>query len=357
MDIAAARRAAAARTAQAVHRATASAGAEAYVTLVVNTRGTDYFAGLLALAASLADSRTSRPLLVLLVGPKTPALAHAESCLNFTIVPLQPIENVRWGKPTRLRVTRHNDTFSKLYLFGVNAERIVYIDADTIVLRNIDELFDQSQQGRFGADDRRSATCCPGGLDAPVSAVPDFGYACGTSRAAGVCRRAFARGNHFNTGVMRVRPSLTLLEELLVRRWTTSSYDGGDQGLLNAVAREWGHGPGFLPFRYNTFAHEELIAQDSSGMFPGGKRTFDMKDVSILHYAGLKPWNRRGKHFGPQVLRAFDGAMASYRRRCSPPGRTRRGSLAQLQRDMQLAGKRVGGRVARIHLHDLTSEV
>ena len=70
---------AAAQTAQWVERATAHVGAEAFVTMVVNTRGTDYFPGLLALASSLADTGTSRPLVVVLVGPKSPALAHAQA--------------------------------------------------------------------------------------------------------------------------------------------------------------------------------------------------------------------------------------------------------------------------------------
>ena len=143
-----------------------------------------------------------RPLVVMLVGPKSVALARAEvrcgprvtmqyladcptgpwheqACLNFTLIPLHPIENVQWGRPTRLRVSRHNDSFSKLYVFGerigfrpcphrqrltievpagFKAKRVVFLDADTIVLRNIDALFNTAKavdddDGKDGSKD------------------------------------------------------------------------------------------------------------------------------------------------------------------------------------------------------------
>ena len=288
----------------------------------------------------------------------------AQACLNLTLVPLQPIENVGWGRPTRLRVTRHNDTFSKLYLFGVQAKRLVFLDADAVVLRNIDTLFDPARDlTKDDPEGSRPAICCPGGRDASISAVPDLGYACGTSKNAGVCRHAFARGDQFNSGVMVVRPSRALFEDLFVRRWTTSSMDGGDQGLLNALARGWGDGPGRLPFRYNTFANEELIATQASLT---GKRSFDLGRVSILHFSGLKPWSRgsRSGKIGPKSLHAFDRAMASYRRRCLGTGRS--GSMSgpmprdTLLKDILLArraraGKSsggAGGPRTRIHLHE-----
>jgi hypothetical protein len=310
---------------------------------------------------------------------------HEQACLNFTLIPLHPIENVQWGRPTRLRVSRHNDSFSKLYVFGerigfrpcphrqrltigvpagFKAKRVVFLDADTIVLRNIDALFNTAKavDDDDGKDGRR-VLCCPGGADAALSAVPDLGFACGTSRAAGVCRRAFARGDQFNSGVMVVRPSRALFEDLLVRRWTTGSMDGGDQGLLNALARSWGNGPGRLSFRYNTFAIEELMAMEAG---PGDGRSFDLNRVSVLHFSGLKPWSRgsrRGK-IGPKSIQAFDRAMASYRRRCLATSAPATSSDSQsrnrklMLRDVMLARMSRGGKSpgrgdgTRIHLHE-----
>ena len=78
------RRRLAKQTVDSVRRATSGVGEEVYATLVVNTKGTDYFPGLLALASSLADTGTSRPLLVMLVGTKSPALARAEARLCWS---------------------------------------------------------------------------------------------------------------------------------------------------------------------------------------------------------------------------------------------------------------------------------
>ena len=224
-----------------VRHTTAHAGSEVYATVFVNTRGTDYLPGLLALATTLADSEATRPLVVLLVGPRSAAISRAAKCLNFTVASLNPIENVG---PIRRRSAqaRFNDTFSKLYAFGMNAERVVLLDADTLVLSNIDELFR-----------------LPG---SELAAVPDFGYACGNNRR---CRSMFAQGEDFNSGVMVLRPSQDLFEQLYTERWSTDSNDGGDQGFLNAFfrARRTG-GRGLpaedtLPAKYNTFAQEELL--------------------------------------------------------------------------------------------------
>ena len=119
----------------------------------------------------------------------------------------------------------------------------------------------------------------------------------------------------------------------------------------NAVLRGQRGGPGQLPYRYNRFPHEELnaLSDPSTG-------AFDIRDASVLHFAGLKPWNNRAK-FGPQAIRAFDRAMASYRRRCQGRGRPHRHSADQLRRDFLLAKSRGrGGGRRGIHLHDLYGE-
>ena len=244
---------------------TTSLGREAFVTVVSSNEGTDYLSGLLGLAATLADTGTTRPLLVLLSGPISPAISHASACLNFTVVPVRPIENFGAGRLVR-NVARFNDTFNKLHAFGLPAERVVLLDADTLVLQNIDELFAR-----------------PG--HAEVEAVPDLGQACRGERR---CVARFAKGDHFNSGVLLLRPSAQLFRELYASRWTITSDDGGDQGLLNAFFKGRtgaGRGSGRLPARYNTFASEELLRPNR----------FSMGSVSVLHYAGLKPWHRRAQ--------------------------------------------------------------
>lgn len=69
---------------------------------------------------------------------------------------------------------------------------VVYLDADTIVLRNLDELF-----------------LCDG--------------FCGVMR----------HSERLNTGVMVLQPSADLLDDMLKLSPDTPSYTGGDQGFLN----------------------------------------------------------------------------------------------------------------------------
>lgn len=76
--------------------------------------------------------------------------------------------------------------YTKLFLFGLGAfSRLVYLDADTVVVRGIDGLF-----------------------------------ACG-----GFCA-ALRHSERFNSGVMVVEPSPALLRSMLARVHRTSSYTG-----------------------------------------------------------------------------------------------------------------------------------
>ena len=120
-------------------------------------------------------------------------------------------------------------------------DRLVYLDADTVVLKNIDDLFSTSG----------------------FAAAPD----------AGIERPSL---DTFNSGVFAADPSYELFEDLLRRLPYTPSKDGGDQGFLNNVFPDWHR----LPPEYNTtkrvFSHHpELYVHD---------------DIKVLHYVGNKPW-------------------------------------------------------------------
>ena len=75
---------------------------------------------------------------------------------------------------------------------------IVFLDSDLLILKNIDELFEQKSQ---------------------VSAVFDMG----------------APGVH-NTGVMVIRPNGNFARSLVDRKFV--SYNGGDQGFLHHAVPE-----------------------------------------------------------------------------------------------------------------------
>ena len=78
--------------------------------------------------------------------------------------------------------------------------KCVFLDADTLVIQNCDELFDREE----------------------LSASPDVGWP-----------------DCFNSGVFVFRPNMNTYSELVSLAATTGSFDGGDQGLLNTFFSDW----------------------------------------------------------------------------------------------------------------------
>ncbi len=74
------------------------------------------------------------------------------------------------------------------------------MDADTLVVKNIDDLFEREE----------------------LSAVPDIGWP-----------------DCFNTGVFVFKPSEETFQSLAKLAATQGSFDGGDQGLLNQYFSDW----------------------------------------------------------------------------------------------------------------------
>ncbi|XP_021695681.1 mucin-2 isoform X7 [Aedes aegypti] len=138
-------------------------------------------------------------------------------------------------------------TFTKLHCWRLTQfEKCVFLDADTLVLRNCDELFEREE----------------------LSAAPDVGWP-----------------DCFNSGVYVFRPSLETFSNLMQYAVTNGSFDGGDQGLLNSYFSDWAHKDiaKHLPFIYNTSS----VA--SYSYLPAFKQFG--QNTKILHFIGTaKPW-------------------------------------------------------------------
>lgn len=217
----------------------------AYVTTICN--GDGYVPGVEALGKSLKASGTKVPLVAMVTADVSEKARTALFHAGWTPRPVEPIANP--NRETAPLFPRFDNVFTKLRSWELTEyDKVVVLDADTIVLQNVDDLFDRPE----------------------LAAAPDFFLP-----------------DRFNSGVMVIRPSkktFTRLTETLSRH---PSYDGGDQGFLNTFYADWyampvGHR---LPVGYN-MAH--FIYQFLMG-HPSLKQRLE-REVKIVHYMVQKPW-------------------------------------------------------------------
>ncbi|XP_021132812.1 glycogenin-2 isoform X5 [Anas platyrhynchos] len=139
-------------------------------------------------------------------------------------------------------------TFTKLHCWTLtHYSKCVFMDADTLVLCNVDELFDREE----------------------FSAAPDSGWP-----------------DCFNSGVFVFRPSLKTYNLLLQFAAEHGSFDGGDQGLLNSFFSNWATADigKHLPFIYNLSSSAVYTYVPAFNHFG--------RDAKVVHFLGAtKPWN------------------------------------------------------------------
>uniref|UniRef100_A0A8C9PL30 glycogenin glucosyltransferase n=1 Tax=Spermophilus dauricus TaxID=99837 RepID=A0A8C9PL30_SPEDA len=139
-------------------------------------------------------------------------------------------------------------TLTKLHCWTLtHYSKCVFLDADTLVLHNIDELFDREE----------------------LSAAPDPGWP-----------------DCFNSGVFVFRPSLETHQLLLQHATEHGSFDGADQGLLNSFFRDWPTADihKHLPFIYNLTSNAAYTYSPAFQQFGSSAK--------VVHFLGsTKPWN------------------------------------------------------------------
>jgi len=218
---------------------------EAFVTLTTNDA---YSVGALVLGQSLRNANTTRQLVVM-VTSQVSQLARDQLAQSFDhVVEVDVLDS---GDVANLALLTRPDlglTFTKLHCWRLTQfSKCVFLDADTLVLQNVDELFDYEE----------------------LAAAPDVGWP-----------------DCFNSGVFVFRPSEETYRTLLNFAITHGSFDGGDQGLLNLFFSDWPtQGPKHrLPFIYNT------VAQAFYSYAPAFKRFGH--NVKVIHFIGaVKPWH------------------------------------------------------------------
>jgi hypothetical protein len=211
------------------------------------THGDAYAPGVEALGRSLRATGTREPM-VLMVTPDVPAPARLRlAAQGWTLREIEPVKN---PTPARQQLfPRFDKVFAKLRAWELaDFDKVVLLDADMVVRRPIDALFERPE----------------------LAAAPDF-----------------LLPHRFNSGLLVLEPSRDKLERMMQALAASPTYDGGDQGFLNAFFGDWYSGPSDrrLPTWYNLpnfifqfmHGHESLRAEVE-------------REARVIHYMVQKPW-------------------------------------------------------------------
>ena len=243
----------------------------------------DFIEGALILAESLRATHSRYEFLVA-VGPNVSPTAERQiECAGLRILRLDQIPPQVAGSEGRW-----SSTTQKLSLFGLfQFDTLVYIDADCLVLRNVDHLMDAPSLGAVAT----RSTATKGGSDMT-----------------------------FNSGVMVIRPDATEYPDLLahasqhIPQYIQRASPFSDQDLLNDFFADWGEVQR-LPDTYNVFwgsidqrAREEGLGLKTS--LP------DERQIAIVHFTGPhKPWVR-------PVWFTLKSLVRPFRHKARPPTST-----------------------------------
>lgn len=199
----------------------------------------------------------------------------------------------RWGK---------THVLDKLNVLGAPFRRVVWIDADVLIRRNVDELCALPANASFAAALNigfRSQTCYT------RTRARSKEYKCQTCAAAGEAATAARPACRYelNTAVMAVAPlrSVGDFNAHVVRparQGTLPSRDGSDQGAINSLVHDsrafGGEPPLVLPSSYNALARVASLRREQ----------FESWRPALVHLSReTKPW---------QLLQYGNGTRARY---------------------------------------------
>ncbi|KAF9161663.1 hypothetical protein BGX21_001982 [Mortierella sp. AD011] len=239
--------------------------AEAYITLLTNN---SYASGALVLAYSLRASNTTKQIAILVTGAVSHSIRDRLSAVFDAVIEIGEINSHSTKNLKLLGRPELGVTLTKIHVFNqTQYSKVVFLDADTLVLKNVDDLFDTAN-GSLEDKDRNKR----------FAAAPDAGWP-----------------DCFNSGVFVCKPSYQDYNGLIEMATQEGTFDGGDQGLLNSYFSGWSRGDSSnrLPFLYNT---------TPTAVYSYAPAFQQYKDkLNIVHFIGsFKPW---------QWLRFADGTV------------------------------------------------
>lgn len=249
---------------------------QAWVTLLTDP---GYLPGVRVLKRSLEAVASTRPLVVMVtdgVDAATRRELEGQGCLLREVEPSGPAESLGRGYAD----PRFAEVWTKLAVWRLtDLERAVFLDADMLVVRGMDELFEADlPQGWVAAC--HACRCNPGGLPTyPVGWRPEN---CSYTRGAGHGDHPAGADDYFNAGLLVLRPDEAVFQALVAEvagLEDLSRHPFAEQDLLN----EHFHGR-WRPLSYVYNAPRSLPSQHPS--------VWDASQVRNVHYIGAKPWRK-----------------------------------------------------------------
>ena len=202
------------------------------------------------------------------VSKETRAALHPALCTR--IIEVEPLSFPENSIQNKQVVSSHvkswgiQGSLTKLHIFRLDVyDTILYVDADCLVIKEVSHLFD------LGKVYEESDTL--------IAAAPDI-----------------FPPDKFNAGVMVVRPSKTVFENMMAQSSLLITYDGGDTGYLNAYFPEWfTEMPPMarLQFGYNA---QRFLYHCTYDKQPNYWDRAVSPDLHILHFSSSpKPWETK----------------------------------------------------------------
>ncbi|MDK2632377.1 glycosyltransferase family 8 protein [Pantoea stewartii subsp. indologenes] len=248
----------------------------AWVTLLTQP---DYLVGVKALHRSLQQTKTRWPLLVMATNAISDSECEAlrdEGCLIRRVDPLYPDNDLNQHYASE----RFGEVWTKLRAWQLTEyRRVVFLDADMLILKNMDELF-TLDLGDFVLAACHACRCNPNQIESyPDSWEPEFCHYTWQERE----QTPPAHVDYYlNGGFLVLEPDETVFNDLEARIAAIDdlrAYAFSEQDLLNEAFKDkW------LPLSYIYNALKTLRFQHDT--------LWECKEVKNLHYILAKPWER-----------------------------------------------------------------
>ncbi|XP_047327626.1 inositol phosphorylceramide glucuronosyltransferase 1-like isoform X2 [Impatiens glandulifera] len=198
---------------------------KAYVTLLY---GDEFLLGVRVLGKSIRDTGSTKDMVALVSDGVSDNAKNLLKGDDWIVEPISLLAN-----PNKVRPQRFWGVYTKLKIFNMtNYKKVVYLDADTIVVKSIEDLF---KCGKFCANLKHS--------------------------------------ERLNSGVMVVEPSAAVFGDMMSKVNTLHSYTGGDQGFLNSY--------------YNDFPNAHLFEPNIPQEVVDSKPSPEMERLSTLYNADV----------------------------------------------------------------------